>query len=141
MDNVQIFKAYFDAFEETYADNNWDRIAPYFADDMVYNNAEGESLNGKEAAIAYLNASVDSSDRQFDSRAFDGEPEISGAGEQVTMVFTVRYRIEGAPDLVLSGKEIATFTEGKIQQLDDIFDDHALSELSGWMEKHAGLFS
>ena len=44
MNPVDTFKAYFEAFEETYLDDNWDRIAPYFAPDMIYNNAEGETL-------------------------------------------------------------------------------------------------
>lgn len=35
MNSVDTFKAYFDAFEETYLDDNWDRIAPYFSPDIT----------------------------------------------------------------------------------------------------------
>lgn len=137
MNNVDIFKAYFDAFEEAYKDDDWNRITPYFASDMRYNNAEGETLTSAAAAIQYLRKAVDSLDRRFDNRAFEGEPEITGEGDTVTLVFAVRYTIDGAPDLVISGKEVATFREGKIQQLDDRFDDSSLAEFSSWMAQHA----
>ena len=139
MNPVNTFKAYFDAFEKTYLDDNWDRIAPYFAPDITYNNAEGETLNGRTAALDYLRASVDSSDRRFDAREFVGEPRISGNDDEVTMIFTVRYRIDGAPDLVISGKEVATFNNNQIQQMDDIFDETTLANVAAWMEKHGAL--
>lgn len=139
MNNIEIFKAYFDAFEASYSDDDWDRIVPYFAIDMRYNTAEGQALTGSAAAIHYLKSAVDSLDRRFDSRAFDGEPEITGEGGTVTMVFTVRYKIAGAPDLLISGKEVATFHEGRIQTMDDLIDDASLAGVASWMEEHAGL--
>lgn len=55
------------------------------------------------------------------------------------MIFTVRYRIDGAPDLVISGKEVATFSDDRIQQMDDVFDDTTLADFGAWMEKHGSL--
>ena len=141
MSNIDRFKAYFDAFEETYLDDNWDRVAPYFAPDITYNNAEGQSLKGRTAALDYLKASVDSSDRRFDVREFVGEPEISADGDQVTMIFTVRYRIAGAPDLEIDGTEIATFSGDQIVQMDDVFDDASLASFATWMENHGALLA
>jgi hypothetical protein len=139
MSNVEIYNAYFQAFEETYKDDDWNRITPYFASDMRYNNAEGQTLTSGAAAVQYLQTAVDALDRRFDSRAFDGEPAITGDGDTVTLVFKVRYKIEGAPDLVICGKEVATFKEGKIQHMDDLFEDASLAEFASWMQKHAGL--
>ena len=141
MSNIEIFTAYFEAFEETYKDDDWGRITPYFASDMRYNNAEGQTLTSGLAAIQYLKTAVDALDRRFNSRAFDSEPAITGDGDTVTLVFTVRYKIEGAPDLVIRGKEVATFREGKIQQMDDLFEDTSLAEFANWMEKHASLLN
>jgi hypothetical protein len=138
---VDTFKAYFDAFEATYLDDDWNRIAPYFAPDMTYNNAEGASLQGRAAALDYLKASVDSSDRRFDVREFVGEPQISGNDNKVTMIFTVRYRIDGAPDLEISGTEIATFSGDQIVQMDDVFDDASLARFGTWMENHRALLA
>ena len=134
--NVDIFNAYFDAFEEAYDSNNWEAIAPFFAEDMVYNTAGAETKRGRTAAIDYLKTDVESLDRRFDSRAFDGNPEITGEGNTVTMVFTVRYQLEGAPDLVITGKEVATFQDGKIRQMDDVFDDEAIAGFGAWMDEH-----
>ena len=136
---VETFRAYSDAFEETYLDNNWDRIAPYFAPDITYRNAEGEILTGRLAALDYLKASVDSLDRRFDVREFVKTPEIRGDDDKVTMIFTVRYRKEGAPDLVLSGREIATFSDNRIRQMDDEFDDCTFARFATWMEKYGAL--
>ncbi|MEM7364430.1 MAG: nuclear transport factor 2 family protein [Pseudomonadota bacterium] len=140
MNNTEIFEAYFDAFEAAYQDDQWDRLLHFFTDDMVYNNVEGESLKGRTAAIDYLEASVNASDRKFDSRGLD-DVDIVGDGDTVTMAFTVRYQIAGAPDLVISGRETATFRDGRIEQMDDIFHDASLTQFGAWMEIHAGLLA
>ena len=108
---------------------------------MIYNTAEGQRLESGEAALAYLEASVDELDRRFDSRAFDGTPEITGEDDTVTMLFKVRYTLDGAPDLVLSGEEIAVFRDGRIQQMDDIFDEAAVDGFASWMEQYGSRLS
>ena len=136
MKPVDTFNAYFAAFEKAYLDNAWERIAPYFAPDITYNTAGGDVAQGRAAAIDYLRNDVDSLDRRFDVREFVGEPDISGDGDQVTMVFTVRYRKAGLPDLEIGGKEVATIKDGQIQQLDDLFDEGALAGFAAWMHEH-----
>ena len=136
MNPLDTFNAYFAAFEQTYLDNDWERIAPYFAPDITYNTAGGDVAQGRAAAIDYLRNDVDSLDRRFDVREFVGEPDISNDGDQVTMVFTVRYRKAGLPDLEISGKEVATIKDGQIQQLDDLFDAGALAGFDAWMKEH-----
>jgi hypothetical protein len=96
---------------------------------------------GRLAALDYLKASVDSSDHRFDVREFVGEPEISAQGDEVTMIFTIRYRIEGAPDLEINGTEIARFRGNQIVQMDDVFDDASLASFAAWMEKHGALLA
>jgi len=84
MTPIDTFRAYFEAFEETYLDNNWDRIAPYFASDITYKNAEGETLKGRTAALEYLKTSVDSLDRRFDKPEFVGAPDISASHDTIS---------------------------------------------------------
>ena len=136
MNPVDTFNAYFAAFEQTYLDNDWERIAPYFAADIIYNTAGGDTVQGRAAVIDYLSSDVDSLDRRFDVREFVGGPNISGDGDQVTMGFTVRYRKAGVPDLEVSGKEVATIRDGQIQQLDDIVDEGAMAGFAAWMNEH-----
>ena len=141
MTPIDTFRAYFEAFEETYLDNNWDRIAPYFASDITYKNAEGETLKGQTAALDYLKTSVDSLDRRFDKREFIGLPDISASHDTITMDFTVRYQKDGVPDLLISGKEVARFSGDQIQQMDDVFDDTTLADFATWMEKYGALLA
>lgn len=136
MKDITHFSAYFDAFEATMLDNNWDRIGLFFAEDMIYNTAAGEVLSGRQAAVDYLQADVDQLDRRFDSREFVGEPELVEKDGTVTMTFTVRYRKAGLPDLEITGKEVAIFNDGEIQQLDDLFSDETLMAFGVWMEKY-----
>ena len=141
MTALDTFNAYFDAFEETYADNQWQRIAPFFAEEMTYLTAEGTLLEGRAAAIEYLQADLDGLDRRFDDRAFDGTPDISADGDEVTMVFTVRYSKTGADDLVLSGREVATIRDGQIQNMEDHFDAGTVARFEAWMARYGELLS
>ena len=136
MKPIDTFKAYFDAFEQTYLDDDWERIAPYFAADVIYATADGTRLEGRNAVLEYLRNDVESLDRRFDSRAFVGEPDISGDDDEVTMRFTISYRKEGAPDLVISGVEAARFQDNQIQQMEDVFDEETLAAFTAWMETH-----
>ena len=140
MTALDTFNAYFDAFEATYADDNWDRVARCFAPDMVYLNTDG-TLEGRTAAVDYLKADVTAFDRRFDSRAFDGTPDITAHGHEVTMNFTVRYAKEGAPDLVISGQEVATIRDGLIQRMEDRFDDSSLEALERWTEEYGAFLA
>ena len=141
VNNTDIFKAYFDAFEETYEDDHWGRLADFFSEDMVYNNVEGDTLTNRQTAINYLRESVNALDRRFDARAFDGKPFIGGEGDLVTLEFTIRYQIDGAPDLVITGLQVATFRNAKIQQMDDVFDAASLEQFENWMARHSELLA
>ena len=141
MNALNTFKDYFEAFEETYVDDNWARIAPFFADGMTYLNAEGTPLEGRAAAVDYLEGAVNALDRRFDSRTFDGTPDITAAGDEVTLRFTVRYRKAGLDDLVISGREVATIRDGQIQHLEDRFDAATLQRFEAWMAEHGALLA
>lgn len=139
MNALNTFNDYFEAFEETYVDDNWARIAPFFAEAMTYLNAEGTALEGRAAALDYLEGAVNALDRRFDSRTFDGTPDITAAADEVTLRFTVRYRKAGFDDLVISGQEVATIRDGQIQHMEDQFGDATLQRLEAWMAEHGAL--
>ncbi len=141
MNALDTFQAYFDAFEDTYADDDWARIEPFFAEEMTYLNAEGSLLTGRAAAISYLQQDVNALDRRFDSRAFDGTPDIRAQGDEVTMVFTVRYKKAGVDDLVLSGREVATIRDSQIQHMEDQFDSSTIENFQAWIAQHGALLA
>jgi hypothetical protein len=129
------FKAYADAFEESYEDDDWSRIEPYFTEDAVYEGSP-EDASGREAVIAKLRGGVDSFDRRMDSRTPDFQtPEVSG--DTLSMRWTVSYSKAGAPDLVISGVETAVFEGDRIARLRDDFDPEAQKRMEEWMAAHA----
>lgn len=111
---IDRYLAYADAFEESYADDDWSRIEPYFTDDAVY---EGDpDARGRAAVIAKLKGGVDAFDKRMDSRTPDFDAP-SADGDTLTMTWKVTYTKSGAPDLVISGSEVAVFDGDRIRLL------------------------
>jgi len=130
------FQAYADAFEESYVDDDWSRIAPYFTEDAVY---EGEpEARGRDQVLAKLKNGVDSFDRRMDSRTPLFEtPRVEG--DTLSVRWQVTYTKRGAADLVISGVETAVFEGGRIALLRDSFDPEAQKAMEQWMAAHAAL--
>ncbi len=127
------YQAYADAFEESFEDDDWSRIAQYFTEDAVY---EGEpEARGSEAVLAKLKNGVDNFDRRMDSRTPDFQtPELDG--NTLTMRWKVTYTKGGCPDLVISGVETAIFEGDRISSLRDTFDQEAEQGMQKWMAEH-----
>ena len=127
------YRAYADAFEESYADNDWSRLEAYFTEGAVY---EGDpDARGRDAVLAKLQGGVDNFDRRMDSRTPDFQtPTVDG--NTLTMSWTVRYTKAGAPDLAISGVETAVFEGDRIALLRDTFDPEAEKGMGQWMAAH-----
>ena len=130
---AESYRAYADAFEQSYEDNDWSRLAKYFTEDAVY---EGDpDAKGRDAVLAKLQGGVDAFDRRMDSRTPDFQtPTVDG--DTLTMSWRVTYTKSGAPDLVISGKEVAVFEGDRIKLLRDEFDPDAQKGMGEWMAKH-----
>ena len=128
------FQAYADAFEQSYVDDDWSRIEPYFSEDAVYEGSPADAV-GRDAVLAKLKGGVDGFDRKMDSRTPHFQaPEVDG--DTLTMRWSVTYTKAGAPDLVISGVEIATFAGDRIARLRDDFDPKAQKGMTEWMAAH-----
>jgi ketosteroid isomerase-like protein len=127
------YRAYADAFEESFVDDDWSRIEAYFTEDAVY---EGDpDARGRDAVLAKLKNGVDNFDRRMDSRTPDFQtPTVQG--DTLTMKWKVTYTKEGLPDLAISGVETAIFEGDRIKLLRDTFDPEAQKALEQWMAKH-----
>ena len=131
------YQAYADAFEESFEDDDWSHIEPYFTEDAVY-EGDPEDAHGRDAVLAKLKAGVDNFDRKMDSRTpnFDS-PTVDG--DTLRMTWSVTYTKAGAPDLVISGVETATFEGDRIARLRDDFDPDATKAMGEWMAAHGAL--
>jgi len=134
MSIIDRYQAYADAFEESYEDDDWSRIEPFFTEDASYEGAP-EDARGRAAVLAKLKTGVDAFDRKMDSRSPDFQtPSVKG--DTLTMKWRVTYTKAGCPDLVISGVETAVFDGERIKTLRDDFDPQAEKAMGEWMAAH-----
>jgi len=125
------YQAYADAFEESYEDDDWTRIEPFFTEDAVY-EGDPEDARGRAAVLAKLKGGVDAFDRKMDSRTPDFQAPTA-EGDTVSVNWKVTYTKADCPDLVITGQEIAVFEGDRIALLRDVFDPAALESMGEWM--------
>ena len=140
MSNLEQFQAYAAAFEETYADDDWQRLEKYFTTDAVFAPGDGTEVVGRDQVLTQLRDGVNGLDRRFDSRALDATPP-SLEGDTVSLSWQLTLSKTGAPDLTVTGVEHATYTDGAICRLEDVFDEGAAEGLGEWMAAHGDSLS
>lgn len=139
MSNIGRYQAYAEAFEESYADDDWSRLEQYFTEDAVYKTdvqPMAFRAEGRAAVLAKLKEGVDSFDRNFDSRALEMLAEPEDRGGNVFMQWAATYKKAGLPDVRLTGTETATFEGDRISQLEDTFEEEAVQGMLAWMQEH-----
>jgi hypothetical protein len=134
MSIAERYQAYADAFEQSYVDDDWSRIEPFFTENAAYEGAP-EDARGRAAVLAKLKAGVDNFDRRMDSRTPDFQPPTVD-GNTVLMDWQVTYTKAGCPDLVIAGRETAVFEGERIANLRDDFDPDAEAAMAEWMTAH-----
>jgi hypothetical protein len=129
MEPAKRFIEYAAAFEQTFADDDWARLEPYFAEDAIYTVAGeaplGGRWEGRKQVLEHLRESVNELDRKFDERSVElvGTPKI---GENsIEMHWRGTFSKAGCPDLVFEGTERATFAGDRILLLEDTIEDGA----------------
>jgi len=138
MDIVQQFMAYAGDFERTLADDDWQRLRRYFADDAVYEvkaNAFGCRLTGPTAIFAGIRKSLNGFDRKFSKRdiAVTKGPDVSG--NEIRLSWAVTYHKDGVPPFVLRGSSVARYAGDKIAYLADSYDPAVGDELAAWQRE------
>jgi ketosteroid isomerase-like protein len=138
MSNLSAFEAYAAAFEETFADDDWTRLAPYFAADAVY-VVDGLSspctLQGRDAILRGMRRSLDGFDRKMDRRTIVLDRPLAEDGDRVTLVGCVRYQRASSPPVELRATIVATYVDGRIAHLHDTFQLDRPALL--WLRTHA----
>ena len=135
MSNLERFQAYADAFEETYADDDWQRLEEYFTAGAVYAPGDGTEAVGRKQVLARLRDGVNGLDRRFDSRVLQAAPP-SEVGDMVSLAWQLTLSKAGAPDLVATGVEHVTYANGAISRIEDVFDEGVVDGLGAWMAAH-----
>jgi hypothetical protein len=135
MEIMQQFIAYAGDFERTLADDDWERLRQYFADDAVYEvraKSFGCRLTGPTAIFAGIKKSLDGFDRKFTKRDIEvtSGPEI--AGDELKMGWKVVYTKDGVPPFVLRGRSTVRYAGDKIAHLADSYEPDMEDEFAAW---------
>jgi len=138
MGTIERFNEYTVALERAYQEDDWSLLAPYFAEDATYRSYYGADLEvtGRDAVVKQFCADAESFDRKFDSRRveyFDGPREERGG---VFTMWRVTYSKEGAPDLALTGTEIAVYNGDEITLLEGHYLPETFDEFGSWLTEH-----
>jgi ketosteroid isomerase-like protein len=137
MSNLPTFMAYAAAFEQTYADDNWQRLEPFFAEDATYEVSGipgGGVMHGRDAIFRGIKKSLDGFDRRMTSRQIVPTAPPTESADRVTLQGLVRYVRDGAP-VEMHATIVVEFADGKISRMHDTFalDATALA----WFQQHA----
>ena len=140
MSSIARFAAYAAAFESAYQSDDWSLVAPFFAEDAVYEVGLPEPMGGRfagrAAILAYFERVLDGFDRRFASREIglvEGPREQDGA---VWIRGRVLYTAPGVPDLAFELEETAAFDGERIRRLEDRYDPETLRAIEAYLGEH-----
>jgi hypothetical protein len=138
MNPLERFFAYARDFELTYLDDDWTRLAKYFAADAVY-RVEGAGtfdcvLEGRDAIFQGIRRFLDNFDRQCRREIrLVGTPSVEG--DTVRFHGDALYRRGESPVLLLSIEEAVEFRDGVIVSLTDRYRAPFDAEMHDWMDR------
>lgn len=125
MSLIGLFLAYAKDFELTYRDDDWSRLAHYFAEDAVYQVADAPfacRVVGRDAIFRAIKKSLDGFDRRVGQRKIEVLAPPTENADQVAVHWAVTYRLGENPPLRVSARTLAKYAEGKILYLEDRYD-------------------
>jgi len=136
------FLEYAAAFEQTFADDDWARLEPYFSEDAIYvvtgEAPLGGRWEGRKPLLEHLREIVNELDRKFEERRVEpvGTPTIGE--DSFEMSWRGTYTKAGCPDLVFEGIERATFEGDRIRLLEDLIEDGADRRIQEYLARYFG---
>jgi SnoaL-like domain len=140
---TKVFTDYAAAFEQTYVDDDWSRLAPFFSDDATYEVRGGPfacTISGRDAIFAGLKKSIDGLDRRCSDRRIElteGPNAIDiGSGQELSIRWRVSYQYGDAPKMVLPGRSVFTVADGVIVAMRDEYDEKEIEGVGAWMLKY-----
>lgn len=140
MSKIPQFVKYAAAFEEAFRSDDWNALAPYFAEGASYTaelpGAFGGRFDGRAAVLAYFKRILDGFDRRFATREVSLLAGPRADGDAVWLRGGARYTAPGVPDLAFELEETVTFAGDAIVALEDRYDAEALAAIEAWVAAH-----
>jgi hypothetical protein len=137
MSNLSTFLAYAAAFEQTFADDNWQRLEPFFTEDATYEVSGLPSacvLHGRDQIFRGIKKSLDGFDRRMASREIVPTAPPAETDNRITLQGLVRYVRADVP-VELHATIVVELAAGRICRMHDTFalDAPALA----WLQRNA----
>ena len=128
------------AFEKSFADDDWSRVAAFLTEDAVYAVTGGAPLGGRwegrDAVVGQFKQILDDFDRRFEVRKTEivGAPTIEDG--RFRFEWRGTYSTAGKPDLVIGGIETAIFEGDLISFLEDSMHEGCDAGIQAHMAEH-----
>ncbi|WP_309645476.1 nuclear transport factor 2 family protein [Phenylobacterium sp.] len=135
MSLMQQFVAQRRAFEAAYEDGDWRPLEAFFHPDVTYevmNMPFHCVVQGRSAMLAAIRRSVEGFDHLCD-RTVGIDVVVREEGANVITYGGMRFERPGAPPTTARLWEIATYRDGLIQRLVDLYDAGVCAEFERWM--------
>ena len=135
MSLIHLFVAQREAFEAAYEDDDWARLAPFFHPDVRYevmNMPFHCVLEGRDAMVAGIRRSITGFDKHC-RRTVGLDRVVREEGANVIIFSRMMFERPGAPPLSSGVWEIATYCEGRISRLIDLYEPNAAGDYQRWM--------
>jgi hypothetical protein len=132
---LTLFTAQRGAFETAYLGGDWAPLGAFYADNVTYevmNMPFHCVLRGRDAVLAGFARSVERFDRHC-TRTVGIDASAREEGANVLISAGIRFEREGAPALTSRLWEIATYVDGKVERLIDIYDVGDNARFAAWM--------
>jgi len=140
MSITENFAAYAAAFEETYVDDDWSRLRPFFTEDAVYMTVSDDGtetrFEGIDSVLEGLRDAVNTFDRRFATRKVDVLGDLEPTDGEIVFDWAAEYTASGAPTLRIAGTEHAIYQGDRIRHMKDVFKAGTTEMIAGWIAEH-----
>lgn len=133
---LERFMAYAQDFERTFHDDDWSRLAQYFAPDATYEVRNVQTpcvLRGRDAIFRGIKKSLDGFDRKLEREVSVAAPPVVD-GDTITVDWIGTYARPGAPKLTVRGRSVARYAGDTIVSLVDTFEPDPA--IGAWFKAH-----
>lgn len=135
---LEKFLTYYEAFEQTYIDDDWSRLEPLFAEDAVYRVRGGTSfdcdLQGRSQVFRGIRIFLDGFDRRCERRIENISDPMVGE-DWVKIHGAAFYKRGDSTELALELHETITFREGLIVSIEDLYPPDLEANNADWLER------
>lgn len=133
------FLGYAQAFEATYADDDWRRLDEFLAPDVVYRVLGSRgwdcAVQGREQVYAAIRRFLDGFDRRCTRRVAPGSTPPSAEGDVLRVTGTATYTRGDSEELLLEMELMIEFRDGMISAMSDVYPVFVGVRMAAWMAR------